>query len=322
MIGYILRRLLGALVLLFGVATLMFAILHFLPGDPTSVFLSPRVPPQVIERLKIEFGLDQPLSVQYWKWLNGLLHGQCGFSFTHQEAVAGVVLEAFKNTALLAVAALVFEVVLGVLAGLLAARYENSWIDKAISYTALSFYTVPVFWIATILLLLFSYITGIFPSSQMHSVGAEQLPLLEYVWDSVKHIVLPALTLGLAGAAGLSRFVRSQLSSVLREQYITVARSHGLSQSKILMHDALPNALLPVITLIGLEFGGLLSGVLITETMFAWPGLGRLTVSAIFARDYPLILGCTLIAGGAVIAGNLLADLFYSLVDPRVRIAS
>lgn len=322
MIGYIIRRLLSALLLLFGVATLIFVILRALPGDPTTVFLSPRVSPQTIERLKSEFGLDQPLIVQYWNWLTGLLHGRLGFSFTHQKDVGEIVLEAFANTASLAVVALLIEVALGILAGLIAARYENSWIDKAVSYTALSFYTIPVFWIATLLLLLFSYITGLLPSSHMHSVGAEQLSPFEYAWDFLKHILLPALTLGIGGAAGLSRFVRSQLSSVLREQYITVARSYGLSESKILMHYALPNALLPVITLIGLELGGLMSGVLITETMFAWPGLGRITVSAIFARDYPLVIGCTLMAGGVVIVGNLLADVFYSLADPRVRIAS
>jgi peptide/nickel transport system permease protein len=321
-IGYIIRRLLGALLLLFGVATLVFIILHTLPGDPTAVFLSPRISPQIIERIKSEFGLDQPLAIQYWNWLKGLLHGRLGFSFTYQKDVAEVVFEAFKNTAWLAIAALLIEATLGILAGLLAVRYENSWIDKTISYAALSFYTVPVFWVATILLLLFSYFTGILPSSQMHSIGAEQLSSLEYALDFLKHMILPALTLGIAGAAGLSRFVRSQLSSVVREQYITVSRSHGLSESKILVHYALPNALLPVITLIGMELGGLMSGALITETMFAWPGLGRLTVSAIFARDYSLVIGCTLIAGGAVIVGNLLADVFYSLADPRVRVAS
>jgi peptide/nickel transport system permease protein len=322
MIRYVIRRLLSAIVLLFGVATLIFIILHALPGDPTNVFLSPRISPQILERIKNQLGLDQPLAVQYWNWLKELLHGRLGYSFTHQQDVAGVVIEAFKNTASLAIAALFIEVAFGVLAGMIAARYENSWIDNVISYAALGFYTVPVFWVAIVLLLLFSYVTGILPSSQMHSIGAEQLSSLEYAWDFFKHIILPALTLGIAGAAGLSRFVRSQLSSVLREQYITVSRSYGLSESKILLHYALPNALLPVITLVGMELGGLLSGVLITETMFAWPGLGRLTVSAIFARDYPLVVGCTLIAGGAVIVGNLLADVLYSLADPRIRIAS
>jgi peptide/nickel transport system permease protein len=140
--------------------------------------------------------------------------------------------------------------------------------------------------------------------------------------DFFTHVILPASTLGIAGAAGLSLFVRSQLSSIRREQYITVARSFGLTESKVLVHYALPNALLPVITLVGMELGGLMSGVLITETMFAWPGLGRMTVSAIFARDYPLVIGCTMIAGAAVIVGNLLADILYCLADPRIRIES
>jgi peptide/nickel transport system permease protein len=322
MIGYIIRRLLSTLLLLFGVATLVFIILHTLPGDPTSVFLSPRVPPQVIERLKVEFGLDQPLTVQYWNWLKGILHGELGFSFTHQKDVLEIVFEAFGNTASLAIVALLIEITIGILAGWIAARYENSWIDKVISYAALSFYTVPVFWVATILLLLFSYFTGILPSSQMHSIGAEQLSSLDYIMDFFSHVILPASTLGIAGAAGLSLFVRSQLSSIMREQYITVARSFGLTESKVLVRYALPNALLPVITVVGMELGGLMSGVLITETMFAWPGLGRMTVSAIFARDYPLVIGCTMIAGAAVVVGNLLADILYCLADPRIRIES
>ena len=322
MIRYVLRRMLGAMLLLFGVATLIFVILHTLPGDPTTVFLSPRVPPQVMERLKIEFGLDQPLIVQYWNWLKGILNGELGFSFTHQRDVSTIAFEAFRNTASLAIVALLIEVMIGILAGLIAARFENSWIDKAISYGALSFYTVPVFWVATILLLLFSYFTGILPSSQMHSIGAEKLPSFEYLIDFFKHLIIPALTLGITGAAGISRFVRSQISSIMHEQYITVARSYGLTEWKVLLHYALPNALLPVITLLGIELGGLMSGVLITETMFAWPGLGRITVAAIFARDYPLVIGCTLIAGAAVIMGNLLADVLYCLADPRIRIES
>lgn len=322
MITYLIKRILAAVPLLFGLVTLVFLITRLLPGDPTLLFISPKVPPHIAAQLRTEFGLDQPMMVQYVRWVAGLASGNLGFSFTHQRAVVDVIGNAFLNTALLAGAAIILEVVIGVLIGILAAQYRQSLLERWISYGGLVIYTMPAFWVATLLLLLFSRALGILPSSHMHSIGAEHLNPFEYYLDLLKHLILPSLTLALPGAAGLARFVHTQLAITTRQQYIITARSFGFSDRRILLKYALPNALLPVITLVGLELGGLLSGALVTETIFAWPGIGRITVTAIFARDYPLILGCTIISGIVVILGNLIADVLYTAVDPRVKVTS
>jgi len=322
MITYLIKRILGAVPLLLALVTLVFLITRLLPGDPTLLFISPKVPPHVAAQLRTEFGLDQPMMVQYVRWVTGLASGNLGFSFTHQRAVVDVIGGAFLNTALLAGAAIVLELVIGVLIGILAARYRHSFLERWISYGGLVIYTMPAFWVATLLLLLFSRALGILPSSHMHSIGTEHLNTFEYYLDLLKHLILPALTLALPGAAGLARFVHTQLAITARQQYISTARSFGFSDRRILLTYALPNALLPLITLVGLELGGLLSGALVTETIFAWPGIGRITVTAIFARDYPLILGCTIISGIAIILGNLIADVLYTAVDPRVKVTS
>ena len=322
MITYLIKRILGAIPLLLGLVTLVFLITRLLPGDPTLLFISPKVPPHIAAQLRTEFGLDQPMMVQYVHWVAGLATGNLGFSFTHQRAVVDVIGDAFLNTALLAGAAIILEVVIGVLIGILAAQYRHSFLERWISYGGLVIYTMPVFWVATLLLLLFSQALGILPSSHMHSIGAEHLNPFNYDLDLLKHLILPSLTLALPGAAGLARFVYTQLAITTRQQYVSTARSFGFSDRRILLKYALPNALLPLITLVGLELGGLLSGALVTETIFAWPGIGRITVTAIFARDYPLILGCTIISGVVVILGNLIADVLYTAVDPRVKMTS
>ncbi len=320
MMATIAKRLLTAIPLLLGLLTLVFLVTRLLPGDPTLLFISPEVPAKVATQLRSEFGLNQTLFVQYVHWLGMVAHGNLGYSFTHQQPVLEVVLNAFENTAILSALAILLEIIIGVTAGALAARFHGSFFERAISASALAVYTMPAFWIAALLLIVFSHILGILPSSNMHSVSAENLGIFAYGVDSLKHVLMPSLTLALAGAAGLARFVHTQLRTTMKEPYITTARSFGLSERTILFVYALPNALLPAITIVGLELGGLLSGALVTETVFAWPGLGRIAVTAVMARDYPLILGCTIISGIVVIAGNLVADLLCTAVDPRVKV--
>ena len=322
MIAYLIKRILGAVPLLLGLVTLVFLITRLLPGDPTLLFISPKVPPHIAEQLRTEFGLDRPMAVQYIRWMAGLATGNLGFSFTHQRPVVDVIGDAFLNTALLAGAAIILEVLIGIFIGILAAQHRHSFLERWISYSGLVIYTMPVFWVATLLLLFFSGVLGILPSSHMHAIGAEHLNPFDYCLDLLKHLILPALTLALPCAAGLARFVHTQLAITERQQYVSVARSFGFSDRRILLKYALPNALLPLITLVGLELGGLLSGALVTETIFAWPGIGRIAVTAIFARDYPLILGCTIISGIVIILGNLFADVLYTAVDPRVKVTT
>lgn len=322
MVLYAIKRILSAFPIFFGLVTAVFLLTRLLPGDPTLLFISPMVPPDIAERLRAEFGLDQPLFVQYAMWLAGIAEGNLGFSFTHQRPVVDVIGSAIQNTALLAGAAIILQVIFGVSIGMLAARYRHTVLERMISYGGLVVYTMPAFWVATLLLIVFTGMLDILPASHMHSVGAEKLNHFDYFFDGLTHLILPALTLAIPGAAGLARFVHSQITVTMKQQYIITAKSFGFSDRRILFKIALPNALLPVTTLIGLELGALLSGALVTETIFAWPGIGRVAVTALFARDYPLILGCTMISGFVVIAGNLITDMLYTIADPRVKVTS
>ncbi len=322
MVLYAIKRILSAIPIFFGLITVVFLITRLLPGDPTLLFISPMVPPDIAVQLRAEFGLDQPLFVQYGMWLAGIAEGNLGFSFTHQRPVVDVIGNAIRNTALLAGAAIILQVIIGVSIGMLAAWYRHTVLERIISYGGLVIYTMPAFWVATLLLIMFSGMLDILPTSHMHSVGADNLNQFDYFIDGLTHLILPALTLAIPGAAGLARFVQSQVTVAMKQQYIVTAKSFGFSDRRIVLKIALPNALLPVMTLIGLELGALLSGALVTETIFAWPGIGRIAVTALFARDYPLILGCTMISGFVVIAGNLITDILYTIADPRVKMTS
>jgi len=316
------KRLASAIPLLLGLLTIVFLISRLAPGDPVTLFLSPTVPAQVADELRRQFGLDQPLLTQYLRWLSNAIQGNFGVSFSHQRPVLQVIAAFLPNTVILALAAIVLELVFGILLGSLAARLHNSFIDKAVTNIGLIAYTLPTFWVGFVLLAVFAYAFGLFPSSQMHSVNSEALTRSSQLLDLLKHLVLPACTIAIPGGAGIARYFRSSLLRVRGEEYITVARSMGIPERTIFLLYELPNALVPVITIFGLEIGTLLAGAIVTETMFAWPGMGRLAVMAIFSRDYPLVLGCTLVSGLVVIVGNLSADLIYSVVDPRVRVPS
>ncbi len=319
MIRLILGRIVSSIPLIVGLVTIIFIIVRLLPGDPMTIYISPAVPPSVAEQLRAEFGFDRSILHQYGQWVWGVVRGELGFSFTHQKDVTRVIASAFPNTLILAGTAILFQVIAGISFGLLAVRFHKSYIDKIISMGGLIVYTLPTFWAAIVLLYIFSYSLGIFPSSQMHSIGADEFGRMEYFLDLIKHLILPATVLALPGAAAIARYLRTNLLDVLHEQYILNARSMGIGERKIFFSYALSNALIPTITITGTSIGILLAGAIVTETIFSWPGMGRLTVSAIFARDYPLIIGCTMVAGIVVIAGNLLADIMYRVVDPRIR---
>ena len=319
---FIAKRFGSAIVLLTGLATLIFILVHAAPGDPVNSFLSPTVPSTVANELRHQFGLDQPLFSQYTHWLGNVLTGNFGMSFSFRRPVGEVIATFFPNTGLLAVVAILLEIICGLLLGWICARFRGRSIDRIISNTNLMLYTLPTFWIGIVLLAVFSYWLNLVPSSQMTSIDSENLPFIQRILDFSKHLILPAVTVAIPGIAAVARYFRTSLLNVQEEEYITYARSFGISYRKIFFFYELPNALTPVITLIGLEFGTLLAGALVTETIFAWPGMGRLAVMAIIARDYPLIMGCTLISGVFVIVGNFFADLMYLLIDPRVRVSA
>jgi peptide/nickel transport system permease protein len=326
MTTYILRRILGAIPLIFGLLTITFFIVRLAPGDPTSMFIDPNIDSRTAEQLKENFGLNDPLPIQYGKWLgvlppfHGVLEGEFGVSFSKQRPVFEIISEALINTLILTIISLIVDMLVGVPIGIFSALRRGEKLDHALTMGSLFVYSMPHFWLALMLILIFSLGLGWLPASQMHTVNAEDLSAVEYFFDLVKHMIMPVCVLGIASAASTVRYMRSSMLEVIRQDYIRTARAKGLSEQKVIWKHALRNALLPLITIIGLSFPFLLSGAVITEVIFAWPGMGRVTIDAIFSRDYPLIIANTFVAGIVVIGGNLLADILYAVADPRVRL--
>jgi peptide/nickel transport system permease protein len=324
-ISYLLRRLLGAIPLLLGILTLIFFIINIAPGDPTARYFNPNVAPEVIEQMRRNLGLDQPLHIQYFRWLSSFVQGNFGYSFGQMRPISEILPGVLWNTAQLMIVALVVIFALGMLIGIIQAVRQYSVADNVLTFVALFFYSMPSFWLALMLILIFSLKAsqwGLpiqFPASQMTSVGYEFLSTGEQIRDRFMHMVLPVIALGIGGAAGIARYMRGSMLEVIHQDYIRTARAKGLSERTVIFKHGLRNALIPIVTLLGLYLPYLLSGSVLIETIFAWPGMGRLIVEAIFQRDYPLVMATSFIAAGLVVLGTLLADILYAVVDPRIR---
>lgn len=325
MAAYILRRLLGAVPLLLGVATIIFFVLNLAPGDPTAYFYSPGASPEVIEQLRRNFGLDEPLGVRYVRWLGAFLTGNFGYSFGHGRPVWDVIAEALPNTLILTGLALVAVFAIGVVVGTFQAVRQNSAADASLSVISLFFYSMPSFWLGLMLMLLFAlkaYEWGwpiALPPTGMTSVDYEFLSTPEKIWDRIRHLILPVSTLTLVLAAGIARYTRGQMLEVIRQDYIRTARAKGLPERTVIGRHALRNSLIPVITLLGLYLPFLFSGAVFVETIFSWPGMGRIIVTAIAQRDYPLVMATSFIFAAMVVLGSLIADVLYAVADPRIR---
>lgn len=325
MLGYLIKRLLGAIPLLLGILTLIFFIIHIAPGDPTARFFNPNVSPEVIAQMRRNLGLDQPLHIQYFRWLSAFLRGDFGYSFGQMRPISEILPETLWNTVQLTGVSLIVIFIVGMLVGIVQAVRQYSATDNVATVVALFFYSMPSFWFALMLILVFSLKASQwgwaiqFPASQMTSVGAEFLPWGERVWDRVMHLILPATALGIGSAAGVARYMRGSMLEVIHQDFIRTARAKGLSERTVIFKHALRNALIPIITLLGLYLPFLLSGAVLVETIFAWPGMGRLIVDAIFQRDYPLVMATSFVIAAIVVLGNLIADVLYAVVDPRIR---
>jgi peptide/nickel transport system permease protein len=318
--GFLLRRFAGSLVLLLLVLTTTFFLLRLIPGDPTNFAEDERLSRAHRENLRRIYGLDRPLPEQYVRWLSAVaLRGDLGVSYSQRRPVSAALLEAVPATAILASAALAVEILAALLLGIAAARRKGTRLDHAIRVATLLFFSVPGFWLGLMAILLFSYVWSILPGSHMHSVDADRMSGFGRLLDLGWHLILPATVLGLTNAGGTARFVRASFLEVIGQDYIRTARAKGLPESRVIWVHGLRNALVPLIQLLALSLPGLLSGSLITEVVFSWPGMGRLTFNAILARDYPLVLGVTAFSAVVVVAGNFLADVFHALADPRVR---
>jgi ABC-type dipeptide/oligopeptide/nickel transport system permease component len=303
-IRYISLRLLFALPALWLILTMVFLLAHIVPGDPVAQMLGEGARAEDLDQLRHTLGLDQSLPVQYERYIGRVLHGNLGESFRFQQPVTEVVLSHYPATLELAVVALVVCAAIGIPAGMLAAQRRGSSTDHSIGVLTLFGLSVPNFALGPVLILIFSVILGVLPVSGRGGLG---------------HLVLPAVTLGAALAAILTRMVRASVIEELSSDYVRTARANGLSESAVLFRHAFRNALIPILTIVGLQFGTLLAGAIVTETIFSWPGIGRLAVQAIESRDYPLLQGCILLIAVSYVVANLLTDLVYAAVDPRVR---
>jgi peptide/nickel transport system permease protein len=317
------RRLAATLPLVLGAATLVFVALEAAPGEPVDLLLGERPVPQYV-RAHIEraYGLDRPALDRYGSWLGGVfLRGDLGWSYSRSRPVASLLAEALPATLLLAGAALLLHVVFGIVLGGLSVAWRARAVERVLTVGSLLLYAMPTFSVGLLAILLLAHAVPLFPASSMHSVGAEGWSAGARLFDLLRHLCLPALVLGAASAAGMARFVRAGLLDTMREEFIRAGRARGLGAGRLLWRHALRNALLPVVNLAGLSLPILVSGSLVTEVVFAWPGMGRLTYEAILARDVPIVLATTILASWLVVAGSLVADLAMLAVDPRIRLA-
>jgi peptide/nickel transport system permease protein len=326
MIGYLLRRLLGAIPLLLGILTLIFFVMHLAPGDPTDrIFSNPNVSPEVIEQMRKNLGLDQPLHVQYGRWLWSFVRGDFGYSFGQMRPINEILPTVLWNTLQLTLISLVVIFVVGMLIGIVQAVRQYSIADNVLTFLALFFYSMPSFWFALMLILIFSLRAGQegwpiqFPASGMTGIEYEYMGAGGKLMDRARHLFLPAVALGIGSAAGVARYMRGAMLEVIHQDFIRTARAKGLSERTVIFKHALRNALIPIITLLGLYLPFLLSGAVLVETIFAWPGMGRTIVEAILARDYPLVMATSFVIAAIVVLGNLLSDVLYAVVDPRIR---
>ncbi len=322
MFRFILRRLGASALLLFLVLTATFFLIHLAPGEPSRLFDNPRLSAEKRQELREVYGLDQPLGQQYLTWMGSVLQGDWGSSISLGRPAFEVLLEKMPNTCLLAAGALVVEHVLGLCFGLLAAARAGSLVDRQIRVLSLVLYSVPAFWFALLAIELLTIRWGLFPINQMRSDRAYLLPPLAQAADILHHLALPALILGIARCGAVVRFVRNGLLEVLGQDYIRTARAKGLKPSRVLWVHAMRNILIPLVQRFGLALPFLLSGALVIEVIFSWPGVGFAVFQAMLQRDYPIILAATAMSGALVALGNLLADVLHAWLDPRVRDAT
>ncbi|MAS36352.1 MAG: diguanylate cyclase [Anaerolineaceae bacterium] len=320
MIRFIIRRLLQAIPLLLVISLLTFAIIEIAPGDAAQMYIDPEkgTDPAYIEQIRQNLGLDQPVHVRYLSWLGQTLSGDWGFSFRSRRAVTLEVGDRLPNTLLLGGTALALSFVLAVPIGALSALKRYTFIDYTVTTLSLVGISIPIFWVALLFVQIFAIQLDWFPASGMRSVR-QQYEGWQSVMDVLHHMILPTTVLALAQIASWSRYQRSALLDVLGQDYIRTARGKGMRERRVIVLHALRNALIPMITIVGISVPGVVTGAFLTETIFSWPGIGRLGVEAVSGRDYPVIMAVTMLSALLIIISSLLADITYAWADPRIR---
>ncbi len=332
MTRYLFRRLLELIPVFFGVLLVVFVISRLTPGDPAVVMLGEKATPEAVAQLRDVLGLNEPLPLQFGRYLGRAMRGDFGRSIQSNERVIVDLGTRFPATMELTVGAMLIASTVGVLTGVVAAVRRNTWFDGTSMFVALFGFSMPIFWLGIMLILLFAWRLDWFPISGRLDLAVDLTRVTNFYFldavltrnwaalgDALRHLVLPAVTLSTVPLAIIARMTRSSLLEVLRQDYVRTARAKGLAERRVVLAHALRNAAIPVITVIGLNVGSLLGGAILTETIFAWPGIGRLVVDAIFARDYPVVQGAVLVIAVVFVVVNLVVDLSYAALDPRIR---
>jgi len=330
---YILKRIFLMVIVMFGVATIVFFITRVIPADPVGAILGGNAPMERIDEMRHQLGLDKPITLQFIDYIKGIIHADFGISLKSNRPVLKDIINYFPATIELAIASMIFAVLVGVVLGVFSAIYRNKSIDHFSRVFSILGVSMPVFWLGLLLLLLFYYHLDLLPGGGRNSLfifppRITGLLLLDSIiagdwtafWDGLSHIILPAFVLGYASAASIARIMRASMLDILRQDFIRTAKSKGLPKRVVIYRHALKNALIPVVTIIGLSFGSLLSGAVLTETIFSWPGLGRYIVNALLVLDYPAVTGGTLFIAFVYSLANLVVDISYAVLDPRMRV--
>lgn len=330
--SFILKRLALMVLVIFGVLIIVFVVTRIIPADPVGAILGGNAPPATVDAMRHQLGLDKSIFAQLLDYLGGLLRGDLGTSLVSSRPVLTDILEYLPATIELAISSIIFAILLGILLGLLSAVFRNHFIDHFSRVFSILGISLPGFWLGLILILIFYYKLGWLPSGGQYDMflfptRTTGLILLDAVihgewdvfWNGIKHLILPTFILGYSSTASIARIMRASMLDVLHQNYIRTARAKGLPRKMVIMRHALKNALIPVITIIGLEFGSLLSGAVLTETIFAWPGLGRYIVNSLLTLDYPAVSGGTIFIALIYSVVNLVVDILYAVADPRMR---
>ncbi len=322
MVTYIVKRLLGLLPVLFGITIVTFFVIHLSPGKPTRLQaeMSPKITLEAMEKLDRLYGLDKPVYVQYWQWVKKLVVLDFGKSFTDERPVLVKIGERIPITITIELLSLFLIFLIAVPIGIMSAVKENSLFDRASTVFVFIGFATPTFWLALLAMSLFGVQLGWLPISGIKSLDFEELNFLQKIADVSRHLILPVFVSAFGGLAGISRYMRTSMLEVMHKDFIRTARAKGLSEKDVIYKHALKNALLPIVTIIGLSVPGLIGGSVIFESIYAIPGMGKLFFDSVMARDYPVIMGILFVGAILTLLGNLLADVMYACVDPRIRV--
>ena len=318
MTKYIFKRILIAIGVLFGVSLIIFSLVHMQPGNPYTSMIDPTVPPEVIKEMLTKIGYYDPIHIKYIKWISRALRGDLGYSIQYGQPVLQVINSRIWNTVLLSSFALIISTILGIIIGIISAIKKNTLFDYVTTVFSFIGISIPAFFFGLLLIKIFAFDFPILPVSGMKTLG-EDYTGIKNALDVLKHMILPGLVLALLQSAAFVRYTRSSMLEVLDKDYIRTARAKGLTKKKSILKHGVKNALIPLVTIICMQIPFIFSGALLTETIFVWPGIGRLNYDAVLNRDYPLIMGILMILSIIILLSNLLADILYAVIDPRIK---